>query len=712
MSDKYPGGFVTITTPTGAAGFNPALGAAAPGVWTLDEAEYYQGNRLWPIYDPNFSGTTLLLHGNQPSGVTDTSNNVFKDSSTNNSTITRNGNTTQGTFTPFSQTGWGNYFNGSSYLSLASNVALQMASGDFTIETWFYATNATNVTQRLITTTVGAFGSTDFGLRLESGTTQHVRALIGGVSIEPTSPTISGGQWYHIAVVRSGSGTNNCTIYLNGLNIGQGTSTANISTAIQYIGGYFSTGPAEYFSGYLSNTRVIKGAALYTANFTPSTVPLTTTVSAGTVSLLTCQSNRFIDNSANAFTITPSGSPQIQAFSPFYPTAPYNPTTIGGSGYFNGTTDYLTVPYNIALAPASGDFTVEAWIYYTTAPGTNNTAIIGNINQSTGNGDWVLFYRGGSTRFEFACSSSGAVAGLQRSFYTITPVAGTWYHIAGVKSGSTLSCYVNGVKGTDATLATVNNGSLTTYIGTGTDLSGYLVGYMSGLRVLKGTAATITVPTSPPTNITNTSLLLNYTNAAVIDNTAKNDLVTVGNAVVSTTQSKWGGASIYIPTTGATDYCLVPYKNANFPDVYAGGGNFTVEAWVYVTAYATNQNTICGTRLNGAAGWEFRINSTGTVSFYYTGGTVAVTTSTVSLNTWTHVAAVKNNGTTTVYINGVSGGSAAQATATATTNAMYIGSGVGANSGFSGYIDDLRITQGVARYTGNFTPPTSQLQDQ
>jgi len=69
MSDKYPGGFVTLTTPTGANAFDPALGAAAPGVWTLDQALHYTQNRLWPIYDPYFNQTTLLLHGNGTNGA-------------------------------------------------------------------------------------------------------------------------------------------------------------------------------------------------------------------------------------------------------------------------------------------------------------------------------------------------------------------------------------------------------------------------------------------------------------------------------------------------------------------------------------------------------------------------------------------------------------------------------------------------------------------
>jgi hypothetical protein len=62
--------------------------------------------------DPNFNQTTLLLHGDGTNGA---QNNTFLDSSTNTFTITRNGNTTQGTFSPFSLPNgeWSNYFDGS-----------------------------------------------------------------------------------------------------------------------------------------------------------------------------------------------------------------------------------------------------------------------------------------------------------------------------------------------------------------------------------------------------------------------------------------------------------------------------------------------------------------------------------------------------------------------------------------------------------------------
>ena len=88
--------------------------------------------------DPYFNQTVLLLHGDGSNGA---QNNTFLDSSTNNFTITRNGNTTQGTFSPFSTQagGWSNYFDGSGdYLTVADNTALDVEASDFTVEFFVY----------------------------------------------------------------------------------------------------------------------------------------------------------------------------------------------------------------------------------------------------------------------------------------------------------------------------------------------------------------------------------------------------------------------------------------------------------------------------------------------------------------------------------------------------------------------------------------------
>jgi len=87
---------------------------------------------------------------------------------------------------------------------------------------------------------------------------------------------------------------------------------------------------------------------------------------------------------------------------------------------------------------------------------------------------------------------------------------------------------------------------------------------------------------------------------------------------------------------------------------------------------------------------------------------IGSSTSVITANTWTHVALVRVSGTVTLYVNGTAVGSGS-APGNCTGTNLVIGGYYSTGYLYNGYLDDLRITKGVARYTANFTPPTSTL---
>jgi hypothetical protein len=265
--------------------------------------------------DPNFNQTVLLLHGDGTNGA---QNNTFLDSSTNNFTITRNGNTTQGTFSPFSvgASEWSNYFTGVSSGSglygaqiTTTSAAFGYGTGDFTIEGWFYIAGTLANSPSVISTQAGGSAA----LRFNSNNTVDIFIPNVGNAIVSDTFTLPLNQWFHFAAVRA---SNSDTFYLNGVAQGSSKTDNNnyANPTSEIIIGQTGTGGPS-FPGYISNLRVVKGTAVYTSNFTVPTTPLTAI--SGT-SLLTCQSNRFIDNSSNAFVISPGTLNSVQPFSPFY----------------------------------------------------------------------------------------------------------------------------------------------------------------------------------------------------------------------------------------------------------------------------------------------------------------------------------------------------------------------------------------------------------
>jgi hypothetical protein len=653
--------------------------------------------------DAFFNLTTLLLNTSSTNGA---QNNTFLDSSTNNFTITRNGNTTQGTFTPFSQTGWSNYFNGSSdYLSIANNANLNLGSSNFTIEFWVYAPSSTSPNGIISKGNTTSLGSEAWSVEWTNttGTLGYGSGAFNGWASPIVTGTVTLNAWNHVAVVRNGT---THTLYINGTSASTATASYTVTSAGSlYIGtGWYAPG-SRYFVGYISNARIVIGSAVYTSAFTPSTTPLTAITN---TQLLTCQDNRFKDNSTNAFAITITGTPSVQAFSPFLPTAAYDAAVVGGSGYFDGTGDYLaTSGANAALG--AGTFTIDGWFYST---GYNSgEAIYSGLNTYPAN-TGLLFYINGSGTYTVDVNGTNVISAG-------TAPLNAWTHFALVRSSTGtngLALYINGVS--IATGTTANNFTSTdAVIGrTGASAASNLwLGYLSGIRIVVGSANVPSgVPTAPPTAITNTQLLLNATNSGIFDSTAKNDLETVGNAQVSTTQAKWGTTSLYCPATNGNYFVSPP----NQQNLIFNSGNFTVEAWIYPTAFTNTATGLIGYGLSGGyVDWNLEISTSGAVLYIDNDGGRFTSSSNLSTNVWTHIAIARTNTAVTMYFNGTSVGSYStinNISGSSTSARLYVGTGAqspGARQ-FIGYIDDPRITKGYARYTANFTPPAAALPTQ
>lgn len=416
----------------------------------------------------------------------------------------------------------------------------------------------------------------------------------------------------------------------------------------------------------------------------------------------TYQNNTFIDSSGNNFTITRVGTTTQGSVNPFGSTAPYETTVEGGSGYFNGTSDLLSLSQATAFSLGTGDFTLEAWVY----PTANPVSFYGIIDA-----------RPSALAVLWAAGLRLIAGNLKIEFFNGTQIDGsitvplnTWTHVAFSRSGTTLKGFVNGVTDINTTMSTNLNTTGTQYIG-GINDPTYNTGYLSNVRLVKGTAlytANFTPPTAPLTAVSGTSLLLNFNNAGIIDNSMKNNLVTVGTAQTTFTKLKYGTGSITFSGSGAW------LTAANSTNLQLEAGDFTIEGWVNINTAGVAYAIIS----KGAAstGWSLGVTSGNLLQFSYTATALTGTTA-LAAGTWYYFAVVRSGsgtGNLKIYLNGVADATSAGAVTDNfnQTNIMYIGASRTGTTPLNGYIDDLRITKGVARYTTTFTPPQQAFPNQ
>jgi hypothetical protein len=330
---------------------------------------------------------------------------------------------------------------------------------------------------------------------------------------------------------------------------------------------------------------------------------------------------------------------------------------------------------------------VEAWVYAT------SSAYSFAIAQGT---------TGNAGRFALGISSSAWLVQIcSASVNAGTPILNQWNYLAATFNGTTLTLYVNGVSvGTAATTTNAQNTTLRiATLGPADWGTYYWTGYIGQVRI-SNTVRSISTPTAPYSSDANTRILLSYTNGGIYDNAMMNNLITVGNAQVSTTQSKFGGASMAFDGSG--DWLTA----IDTPNLQLGSGNFTIEGWVYLNAIGVVYGLI--SKGTSSTGWSINVTSGNKLQFSYTASNLTGATS-LAASTWYYFAVVRSGtatGNVKIYLNGTADATSGSAITDNfnQTSTLYVGADRVGGSSLNGYIDDLRLTTGYAR---TITTPTA-----
>ena len=616
-------------------------------------------------------------------------NSTFIDRSTNAHTIEVTGSPTQTAFHPYLDN-WSAKFDGvGDFIQTQIN---PIGTSDYTIEAWVWADPNIGSDNGWLALSDGPDqkGYTT-GTFIAPGYTGYIYSYQATL-INQGSGSFTLAKWHHIALCRSG---NVSRMFLDGIQQGSDlTDTRDISATYLLLGGYYGT-TSNLWKGYISNFRLVNGTGLYTTNFTPPTEKLTAVPN---TEILVFQSNRFIDESTNNYSL--NGDSKVSAFNPFGQESEYAPGQNKGSVYLHnqGISIAAADTANLEIA-ASEDFTIEMWVNLTNV--TNRQCITSWWGSSSDN----------RFRFEinktagniFALIGNSEISGTHNMFNY------AWHHLAFVRNSNTVNIYVDGTSVTSGILSgaisRVNSNSF--IIGSRDAVGDYVKGYISDFKVTPGTAvytSTFTPPTAP-VDTTNASLYLPMDNAGIFDKTGNHTLTPVGNASTSTTQTKFADTAVYFDGSG--DFLSL----AGNASLQMGSNNFTIEAWIYINAHK-NFNYI----YSYSYPYQILVDSNGNLESYFNGTDNSITylnvqgSLVIPTATWTHVAIVRNGSSFTQYINGVSDGSATD-TFTLPIPSTYdptIGDWGGNGYGMNGYIENFQILKGVAKYTANFTPPTQE----
>jgi hypothetical protein len=256
-----------IDTQASPYAYNGLIGPTRISPWAEYTSNFTPSQDLFPaaqqlpVQDPWYDKTSLILNMDGTPGST-----TFVDDSPNALAVTAAGDAqivsdaTFGTVASFDGAG--------DILTIPNSLATDLP-GDFTIECWFYGNGISSTTGTLIGKWKTA-SQVAWAVLISSSVVQLGIGNSGGFVAAPTFATnISNNQWYHVAITRSGT---SIKCFLNGVQIGSTlTYASNMSSTSTTDLGYLGSSNSNYFNGKIGPTRITKGIARYTANFTPPT---------------------------------------------------------------------------------------------------------------------------------------------------------------------------------------------------------------------------------------------------------------------------------------------------------------------------------------------------------------------------------------------------------------------------------------------------------
>ena len=440
-------------------------------------------------------------------------------------------------------------------LTSAQSSDLTMGTADFTVECWARQKDTSHRGIWQISNTSGGLQESSYGDTLAVGARGTDWQIYGaGTSTESSTYPIASGIWYHLAYVRS-SGTSK--LYVNGTEVlSKSSDTFNYDGTYLVIGGYYNS--SYLYNGYIQDFRVYKGVAKYTSDF-----------------------------------VVPSRSPDILPETPSGVSGGSKLTKItDGAVTFDGTGDYLELANSSDFSYGSGDWTVECYHYSLKAAASDTNSLIGIWDASNNRRSWLInlyqdYFRG---YFSNDGTGGGNIYQVNNSAVKVAP--NRWYHVALVRNGNNLLLFQDGelIDTTDVTGQSVyDNTTDPLRIGARAGDVNYTNGFISNIRVVKGTAlytSDFTPPTAPLTDVTNTKLLCCQSNTSATEGAVKPGTITANGDAAPTTFNPFI-TDIHTIRGQETGYATLNPLNTFSSTLSDGNLN-----WSSSTTYGQTQSTI------------------------------------------------------------------------------------------------------------------------